>query len=105
MSSQQRVSRYGGLTVDRARSLRVQQALLSALYAQRAEDARADGEDLAVAHWRDKYRTSVRKCRLLGERIREERSPSPPPAGTSRSNVARLKEQAQVALPQTGRAA
>ena len=105
MSSPTRTSHYGDLTVDQARSALLDHARLTALYARRVEEARAASQYGAMAHWRDEYRQSARKCRLLGERIRGERSASegvlaPVNAASSDSILGR-----GAAIPQTGRAA
>jgi hypothetical protein len=105
MSSPTEFSHYGDLTVDQARSMRVEQAKLTALYAQRAKEAHAASRRGAVAHWRHEYRQSARKCRLLGERIRAERSQSPATGGPSGPNVVRLNPRAPAPWPQTGRVA
>ena len=105
MSSPTRTSHYGDLTVDQARSVLLDQARLTALYASRVEEARAASQYGAMAHWRDEYRQSARKCRLLGERIRGERSASAVSARTGERSVVRLNPRPRTAIPQTGRAA
>ena len=96
---------YGELTVDQARSMRIEQAKLTALYAHRVEQAHAASRRGAMARWRHEYRQSAQKCRLLGERIRGEGAPSPAPSGTSDRNVVRLNPRPSAPWPQTGRVA
>jgi hypothetical protein len=105
MSSPRGIPCYGQLTVDQARSMLVKQAKLTALYAQRVEAARAASQPGALAHWRNEYRQSALKCRLLGERIRGERAQPEAPTTTSGSNVVPLNPQAPAPWPQTGRVA
>ncbi len=105
MSNSTPTSYYGDLTADKARSMRVEQAKLTALYAKRVEEARAASQHGEMAHWRHEYLQSARKCRLLGELIRGERFQSQAPARTSAPNVVRLNPRAPAALPQAGRVA
>lgn len=105
MSSPTPTSHYSDLTVDQARSLLLDQAKLTALYATRVEQARATSQYGAMAHWRDEYRHSARKCRLLGERIRGERSTAAVSARAGDRNVVSLNPRSGAAIPQTGRAA
>ena len=105
MSSATERSQYGELAVDQARSMRTEQAKLTALYAQRVEEARAASRRGAMAHWRHEYRQSARKCRLLGERIRGQRSQSPAATGSSGPNVVPLNPRAPASWPRTGRVA
>jgi hypothetical protein len=62
-------ARYDQLTVSQARVMRADQARLTALYAERVEQAGASGSAV-VAHWLREYRRSATRCRRLGERIR-----------------------------------
>jgi hypothetical protein len=105
MSSPRGIPCYGHLTVDQARSMLVEQAKLTSLYAQRVEAARAASQPGAVTHWRGEYRQSARKCRLLGERIRGQRSELQAPTTTSGSNVVPLNPRPPEPWPQTGRVA
>jgi hypothetical protein len=47
--------------------------MAAALYANRAEQARATCRQNAVAQWTAEYRRSAARCRLLGDIIRGER--------------------------------
>jgi hypothetical protein len=94
---------YRELTVDQARSMRIEQAKLTALYAHRVEQARARSRRGAMARWGHEYRQSAQKCRLLGERIRGEGSQPPAPTGPSGPNVVRLNPRARAPWPQTDR--
>jgi hypothetical protein len=60
-------------TIARARAVRAEHALAAALYANRAEQARATCRQNAVAQWTAEYRRSAARCRLLGDIIRGER--------------------------------
>jgi hypothetical protein len=68
-------ARYDELTVSQARVMRADQARLTALYAERVEQAGASGSAVGT-HWLREYRRSTTRCRRLGERIRGvERGP------------------------------
>jgi hypothetical protein len=73
MSSARQTSRYRELTVERARAIRLDEARLAALYADRAERARVTGQRNAMTQWTTEYRRSATTCRRLGERIRREK--------------------------------
>ena len=70
MSSAEGTSWYRELTVEQARAIRLDEARLAALYADRAERARVAGQRTAMTQWMTEYRRSATACRRLGERIR-----------------------------------
>jgi hypothetical protein len=60
------------LTVDEARALRAEEARRAEAHADRVVALRARGHLREAAQLHHEYRRSVRRCRLLGERIRED---------------------------------
>jgi hypothetical protein len=67
------------LTVDEVRALRAQQARLAEAHAQRVVQLRAWGRLREAADSNHAYRQCARRCRLLGERIRQDQMlPSAP---------------------------
>ncbi len=62
------------LTVAQARTMRAEQAGLTAFYADRAAQAGATAQFGPLAYWRDEYRRSTARCRMLGDLIRGERA-------------------------------
>ena len=60
-------------TIARARTVRAEQAIAAARYADQVEQARAAARYSAMARWTVEYRRSAARCRRLGEIIRSER--------------------------------
>ena len=60
-------------TIARARTVRAENAIAAALYANRVERARAASRYREVALWTAEYRRSAARCRRLGEIIRSGR--------------------------------
>lgn len=79
---------YDELTVSQARAMRQHEARLAASYAYRAAQARARGRRRPASQWTEAYRQSADRCRLLGERIRDEISG---PADAAELDVARAR--------------
>jgi len=69
--------RYRHVTVERARAMRAEQAVLAALYADRCMHARDAASYHAMLRWAGEYRRCAARCRRLGERIRGEVRGSP----------------------------
>jgi transcription elongation GreA/GreB family factor len=68
------------LTLDQARALRSEQARLAEAHANRVAQLRAWGRLREAAESNQSYRLCARRCRLLGERIREDQMLPPAPA-------------------------
>src|SRR4051812_46406564 len=77
----------GEVTVEQALAMRDDQARRAREYAERVEQARASGRWAAMRHWMHEYRRAAKQCRLLGERIRGERTA---PQAADPPGVARL---------------
>jgi len=101
----------GGVTVEQALAMRDDQARRAEQYADRVEQARTSGHWAAMRHWIHEYRRATKRCRLLGERIRSERTA---PAQTARMaapqiaeppGVARLAPRVAADMPPAGEAA
>jgi hypothetical protein len=105
MISTQESSLYGELTVEQARVMRADQARSAALYADRVEQAQADAECGAMAHWIREYRRSTLSCRLLGERIRMQSRYSRAETAKRDPTVVRLAPRPVAGVPVTGEAA
>lgn len=105
MISAQESSLYGELTVEQARVMRADQARSAALYADRVEQARADAECGAMAHWIREYRRSTLSCRLLGERIRTQSRHSQAETAKRDPTVVRLAPRPVAGVRTTGEAA
>lgn len=60
-------------TIARARAIRTEHAIAAALYANRAEQARAAARYNTMAQWTAEYRRSAARCRRLGDIIRGAR--------------------------------
>jgi hypothetical protein len=105
MISTQESSLYGELTVEQARVMRADQARSAALYADRVEQAQADAECGAMAHWIREYRRSTLSCRLLGERIRMQSRYSRAETAKRDPTVVRLAPRPVAGVPATGEAA
>jgi len=93
------------LTLDEALEMRVDQARLAAHYADRVDRARAAGQYGAMRRSMQEYRRAARRCRLLGERIRSERTDREQRAPESAPLVVRLAARSSADLPSTGQAA
>jgi hypothetical protein len=92
----------GEVTVEQALTMRDDQARRAEQYADRVEQAQASGRWAAMRHWMHEYRRASKQCRLLGERIRGERT-APQPAGPS--GVVRLAPRIAADMPPPGEAA
>lgn len=103
--STQESSLYGELTVEQARVMRADQARSAALYADRVEQAQAEAECGAMAHWIREYRRSTLSCRLLGERIRMQSRYSRAETAKRDPIVVRLAPRPVAGVPATGEAA
>ena len=75
----------GEVTVEQALAMRDDQARRAEQYADRVEQARTSGHSAAVRHWTHEYRRATKQCRLLGERIRRERTAPAQTAAGGRS--------------------
>jgi hypothetical protein len=101
----------GEVTVEEALAMRDDQARRAAQYADRVEQARTCGHWAAVRHWMHEYRRATKECRLLGERIREERTAPArtAPVGATRiadrPGVTRLAPRVAAGMPPAGEAA
>jgi hypothetical protein len=73
MSSRDATAPNRKQTIARARAVRAENAVAAALYANRAERARATARHGAMARWTAEYRRSAARCRRLGQIIRSER--------------------------------
>ncbi len=93
------------LTVEQALAMRAKQARLAAQYAVRAEQARAAAQSEAMRHWTHEYRRATMQCRLLGERIRKERTSSMPVPIERDATVAQLAPRPAADTPPAGEAA
>jgi hypothetical protein len=101
----------GEVTVEQALAMRDDQARRAERYADRVEQARTSGHWAAMRHWMHEYRRATKQCRLLGERIRRERTgrAQPAPMGAPQSaeplGVARLAPRLATDMPPAGEAA
>jgi hypothetical protein len=101
----------GEVTVEQALAMRDDQARRAAQYADRVEQARTSGHWDAMRHWMHEYRRATKQCRLLGERIRGERTAQAqaagvePPEIADRPGVARLAPPVAADMPPAGEAA
>ena len=101
----------GDVTVEQALAMRNYQAKRAEQYADRVERARASGHWAAMRHWMHEYRHATKQCRLLGERIRRERTTRAQtavvgdPQIADPSGVARLAPQVAADMPPAGEAA
>jgi hypothetical protein len=101
----------GEVTVDQALAMREDQARRAERYADRVEQARTRGHWAAMRHWMQEYRRATKQCRLLGERIRRERTgpaqtaPVGAPQIADPPGVARLVPRVAADMPPAGEAA
>lgn len=92
-------------TVQRARALRAEHARAAAYQAYRVEQARAAAHYAEAARWREEYRRSVARCRLLGKMIRAGSQRSAAAATTASSVTALVQPQPANDDPTSGEAA
>jgi len=97
--------RYRNVTVERARAMRAEQAMLAALYADRCMHARAAASYHAMLRWAGEYRRCAARCRRLGERIRGEVSGSPTAVADRDPTVVPLARRHVPDVAPTGEAA
>jgi alpha-beta hydrolase superfamily lysophospholipase len=101
----------GEMTVEQAVAMRNDHARRAEQYAARVEQARTSGHPAAMRHWTHEYRRATKQCRLLGERIRRERTAPTRTASISAPhiagppNVARLAPRVAADMPPAGEAA
>jgi alpha-beta hydrolase superfamily lysophospholipase len=101
----------GEVTVEQALAMRNDQARRAAQYADRVEQARTCGRWAAMRHWMHEYRRATEQCRLLGERIRSERTtpaqtaPGGAPQIADAPGFARLARRVTAEMPPAGEAA
>lgn len=101
----------GEVTIEQALAMRDDQARRAAQYADRVEQARTSGHWAAMRHWMHEYRRATKQCRLLGERIRGERTARTQtarvdaPRIANRHGVARLAPRVAADMPPAGEAA
>lgn len=101
----------GEVTVEQALVMRDNQASRAEQYANRVEQARTSGQWAAMRHWIHEYRRATKQCRLLGERIRRERTapaqtaPMGAPQIANPPNVTRLAPRVAADMPPAGEAA
>jgi hypothetical protein len=101
----------GEVTVEQALAMRNDQARRAEQYADRVEQARTSGHRAAMRHWTHEYRRATKQCRLLGERIRRERTapaqaaPIGAPRIADSPDVARLAPWVAGDMPPAGEAA
>jgi hypothetical protein len=101
----------GEVTVERALAMRDSQASRAEQYAHRVEQGRTSGHWAAMRHWMHEYRRATKQCRLLGERIRGERTapaqtaPMSAPQIANPPNVTRLAPRVAADMPAAGEAA
>ena len=99
------------VTVEQALAMRDDQARRAEQYADRVEQARTSGHWAAMRHWMHEYRRATKQCRLLGERIRGERTAraqiaeEDAPQIADRPGVARLAPRVPADMPPAGEAA
>lgn len=101
----------GEVTAEQALAMRDDQARRAEQYADRVEQARISGHWAAMRHWMHEYRRAAKQCRLLGERIRGERTARAQTAGVDapqiadRPGVTRLAPRVATDMPPAGEAA
>jgi hypothetical protein len=101
----------GEVTVEQALAMRDDQARRAEQYADRVEQARTSAQWAAMRHWMHEYQRATKQCRLLGERIRGERTAraQTAPAGAPKigdpPTVARLARRVAADMPPAGEAA
>jgi hypothetical protein len=101
----------GEVTIEQALAMRDDQARRAEQYADRVLQARTSGHWAAMRHWMHEYRRATEQCRLLGERIRGERTARAQTMGidapqiADRPGVARLAPRVAVEIPPAGEAA
>jgi hypothetical protein len=101
----------GEVPVEQALAMRDDQARRAEQYADRVEKARASSHWAAMRHWMHEYRRATKQCRLLGERIRRERTaraqtaPVGGPQIAEPPDVARLAPRLAADMPPAGEAA
>jgi hypothetical protein len=91
--------------IERSRRMRAEQALLAAQNADRAEQARADGQYDAMRHWMREYRRATMRCRQFGERIRSQDINTAPETANGDPAVAAFAPRSALDHPLTGEAA
>jgi hypothetical protein len=101
----------GEVTVEQALAMRDDQARRAEQYADRVEQARTSGHWAAMRDWTNEYRRATKQCRLLGERIRRERTaraqtgPVGAPQIADPPELARLAPRVSADMPPAGEAA
>jgi hypothetical protein len=95
----------GDVTVEQALAMRDDQARLAAQCAERAERARAANQYGSMRRWTQEYRRATMRCRLLGERIRRERTAPTQRAARSAPTLARLTPRAVADIAPAGETA
>ncbi len=101
----------GEVTVEQALVMRAEHARRAEQYADRVEHARTSGHWGAMRHWMHEYRRATKQCRLLGERIRGERTARDQTAAVGAPQiadppgVARLAPRVAADMPPAGEAA
>jgi hypothetical protein len=101
----------GEVTVEQALAMRDGQARRAERYADRVEQARTSGHWAAMRHWMHEYRRATKRCSLLGERIRRERTaraqtaPMGAPQSAEPPGVAHLAPRVAADMPPAGEAA